>query len=56
MENKKKLIFEVEIGYTNDCELCPFNGLMASDEPVCKHLGLNCKEYDFSTFKLIGEE
>ena len=52
---KKILKFEVEEGQSQDCEICPFDGLIYTD-PVCKVLKLDCKKYDFSTLKFIGED
>lgn len=62
MGNKKKLVFEVEEGTTQNCKSCPFSKLIDTDygdDYVCEN-GIDdifdCEKYDLSTFKFIEEE
>ena len=52
---KKILKFEVEEGKTN-CENCPFCASYYGEE-ICPDQdgNFNCKKYDFSTLKFLGE-
>ena len=49
---KKKLIFEVEEGYTT-CRTCPISEYCQENETL---VNIPCGNYDLSTLKFIGEE
>lgn len=63
MENKKRLIFEVEEGYTDKCEECPFGVRvydwdLGEDEYTCNldKQPFDCGKYNLTTLKLIQED